>query len=83
MEPTVMSAEELWALVGDDDVEQFRGPDVEITGFEHKQARDFAQFAQLVQQTGNPNNTVRVHSSEVPDEDDDEFQFDVVQSVKE
>jgi hypothetical protein len=82
MEATYMSAEELWALVGDDDFEEFRGPDVEITGFEHKQARDFAKFAEFVEQEGNPNNTVRVHSGESSDDDDD-FEFDVVQTLRE
>jgi hypothetical protein len=37
---TQISPEELWALTGDDAVEEFRGSDHEINDFDRKQARD-------------------------------------------
>jgi hypothetical protein len=47
-------------LGGDDDVKPFRGADVEMTGFGHKQDPDSAQLAEVVHPKGNPDNTVHV-----------------------
>jgi hypothetical protein len=77
VEPEIISPEQLWALVGDEDVAEFRGPDHEITDFDHKQARDMAEFAAALD-GHHFDNVVVCHSGDTSaDLDDDDF-FDRV-----
>lgn len=80
-EAEVMSPEQIWALVGDEDVEQYRGEPVEITAFDHKRARDFAIFASAVGKDREIDNVVVVHDGTTEDHDDEEF-FDIVRPSK-
>jgi hypothetical protein len=78
-EEEMLSPEQLWAIVGDEDVAKFRGPDREITDFDHKQARDMADFAAAL--GGHHfDNVVVCHSGDAgatPDDDDHDF-FDKI-----
>ena len=80
-EAEVMSPEQIWALVGDEDVEKYRGDPVEITAFDHKRARDFAIFAKTVGSEREIDNVVVVHDGTAEDQEDEEF-FDIVRPSK-
>lgn len=79
-EKVVMSAEELWAL-SEGQYDKYRGPDVERTEFDHKAARDFADFAKALSGSNILDNNV-VHrygnGEKDSDQDDDPNFFDVV-----
>jgi hypothetical protein len=82
-----ISPEELWALVGDDDVAEFRGPDREIDDFDRKRVRDMEIFAEALTPDALAN-TVVIHDGRDapnPEEEDDldeEF-FDCVPITRE
>ncbi|KAH0789985.1 hypothetical protein GPJ56_006112 [Histomonas meleagridis] len=75
-----MSAEQLWGLSNNEDIEQYRGEDVEITEHDHKIARDFAEFAKMEIHPSRENE-VRIYdgtSAKDDDDDEDEEFFDHV-----
>ncbi|KAK8889005.1 hypothetical protein M9Y10_033747 [Tritrichomonas musculus] len=76
-QPIVMTAEQLWALNNEEEIEKFRGEPTEITEFDHKIARDMRDFAKNFNTT-RADNEVRVHSNANEQYDDEENFFDYV-----
>ena len=76
-EPIQMTAEQLWGLSNDEEIEKYRGEDVEITPYDHKLARDFKEFSKMELQTDNEIRIYDGKSRHDDDDDDDEF-FDHV-----
>ena len=71
-EPIVMSPEQLWA-VNDEEIEQFRGEDHEITEFDHKISRDMREFANYVKKNNVEfDNVVRIHGRGEAEDDEEE-----------
>ena len=78
-EPVVLSPEQLWALNDEEAIEQYRGPDVEITDFEHKIANDMKSFAREVS-IQRDDNEVRYYAANQPGQlQNEDMDFDHVE----
>ena len=81
--PEIMSPEQLWALAGDEEIEQYRGETVELTPFDHKLAKDFEIFSKVIGKDRDIDNHVVVHDGTHTEEDDDDAEFfDIVQITR-
>ena len=77
-----MSAEQLWGLSNNDDIEQYRGEDVELTEYDHKRARDMVDFAKM-EIHPSFDNEVRIYDGSTRNDDsDDEDFFDHVEITR-
>lgn len=77
-EAVVLSPEQLWALNDEEAIEQYRGPDVEITDFEHKIANDMKSFAREVN-IQRDDNEVRYYATNQPGQlQNEDMEFDHV-----
>lgn len=75
-----MTPEQLWGLAADEEIEKYRGEDVERTPYDFKLARDFKEFSQMDLKS---DNEVRVYDGNTKYDDDNDDFFDEVRITRE